>query len=178
VESRRGRRPQGAETAGIAVWMSTKLRTLVAVGIMATATLVALAAPDESAKPISTGSPAPAVEGGRANARATRDTASLPVQASAQLVTPGPTTSLPPFSLPVLTPAPTSIAIPTASAKPTELRTPTPVPRKTGVYGNPWGYDFSPGRLIYSPPLLSAHISTASLVSGRTRTHMRFSAVT
>jgi hypothetical protein len=27
---------------------------------------------------------------------------------------------------------------------------PTPMP--TGVYGNPWGYNFSPGRLITNPP--------------------------
>jgi hypothetical protein len=30
--------------------------------------------------------------------------------------------------------------------------TPTPIPVYVGVNGNPWGYDFTPGSLIYSPP--------------------------
>lgn len=36
----------------------------------------------------------------------------------------------------------------TSQAKPT----PTSAPSHTGVNGNPWGYDFSSGKLIYNPP--------------------------
>lgn len=44
--------------------------------------------------------------------------------------------------------------IPTAKPVPTQAPVPTPKPQPTqptGVNGNPWGYDFTPGNLIYSP---------------------------
>lgn len=44
---------------------------------------------------------------------------------------------------------PTTTAKPTATA--TTKPTATPVRTGTGVNGNPWGYDFVPGSLIYSP---------------------------
>jgi hypothetical protein len=60
-----------------------------------------------------------------------------------------------------LTPAfsPTVVSPPTATAtaKPTPTSTPTSTPTPTptpcpGVNCNPWGYNFSPGNLIYHPP--------------------------
>jgi hypothetical protein len=50
---------------------------------------------------------------------------------------------------------------PTPTAEPTPAPTPKPTPRPTakptakpvtGVYGNPWGYNFTPGTKIYDPP--------------------------
>src|SRR5262249_9155215 len=52
---------------------------------------------------------------------------------------------------------------PMSSLTPTPIPTPTPTlalqlqptqppPQLVGVNGNPWGYDFNPGNLIYSPP--------------------------
>jgi hypothetical protein len=38
------------------------------------------------------------------------------------------------------------------SPTPTPTPRPTPTPAPTGVYGNPWGYNFTPGNLIYNPP--------------------------
>jgi hypothetical protein len=35
---------------------------------------------------------------------------------------------------------------------PTQPPAPTQAPVSTGVNGNPWGYDFNPGNLIYAPP--------------------------
>jgi hypothetical protein len=51
-----------------------------------------------------------------------------------------------------LTPIPTRPPIPTPTPIPTQPPAPTPTTATTGVNGNPWGYDFSPGNLIYSPP--------------------------
>ena len=60
--------------------------------------------------------------------------------------------------------APTATPSPTPSPTPTPTPTPTPVPAPpvqqpvqqpappSSVNGNPWGYDFNPGNLIYSPP--------------------------
>ncbi len=56
---------------------------------------------------------------------------------------------------PTASPRPTSAAHPTArpTAKPKPKPTPRPTPRPiTGINGNPWGYTFSPGALIYNPP--------------------------
>lgn len=50
-----------------------------------------------------------------------------------------------PTDVPTPTPKPTPKPTPTAAA-------PTPTPAHTGVNGNPWGYDFTPGNLIYDPP--------------------------
>jgi hypothetical protein len=54
-----------------------------------------------------------------------------------QAASPSPTAS--PTPSPTMTAAPS----PTASPSPTA---------GTGVYGNPWGYDFNPGNPIYGPP--------------------------
>jgi hypothetical protein len=46
-------------------------------------------------------------------------------------------------------------AAPTATKAPKPTATPRPKPKPTpcpGVNCNPWGYNFSPGNLIYSPP--------------------------
>jgi hypothetical protein len=65
---------------------------------------------------------------------------------------------------PLPTPKPTPTPLPTPTATPVPVRIvptltptqpppkPTPTPAKSGVNGNPWGYDFNPGNLIYSPP--------------------------
>jgi hypothetical protein len=50
------------------------------------------------------------------------------------------------------TPLPTQPPVPTPTLVPTQPPVPTPTTAKTGVKGNPWGYDFSPGNLIYNPP--------------------------
>lgn len=60
-----------------------------------------------------------------------------PTQAPTPTATPQPTAYVQPTQAP--TPVPTSAPVPTA--------TPAPV----GVNGNPWGYNFTPGNLIYSP---------------------------
>lgn len=68
-----------------------------------------------------------------------------------------------PTALPTKPPTPTPTAVPTQPPTPTPVPTqaPTPVPTQapaptpttsTGVNGNPWGYNFNPGNLIYSPP--------------------------
>ena len=49
----------------------------------------------------------------------------------------------------VPTPVPTETPIPTDTPTPTV--TPTQPPAPIGVNRNPWGYDFNPGNLIYSP---------------------------
>lgn len=49
-------------------------------------------------------------------------------------------------------PSPTATSIPpTPTPAPTDTPVP-PAPANTGVDGNPWGYNFTPGNLIYSPP--------------------------
>jgi hypothetical protein len=65
---------------------------------------------------------------------------------------------------PAATPTPTSQPTPKPTPKPTPTPTPRPVPTSPppqpaatptlcpGVNCNPWGYNFSPGNLIYSPP--------------------------
>ncbi len=78
-----------------------------------------------------------------------------------------------PADYPTDTPTPTDTPSPTATATPTPRPAiqptptprpqPTPTPHHTGVNGNPWGYDFNPGNLIYSPP--SAFCSYFSCVS-------------
>ncbi len=71
--------------------------------------------------------------------------------------TPIPPTPIPPTPTPVPTKPPTPTPIPpTPTPVPTKPPTPTPIPPTqpptTGVNGNPWGYNFTPGTLIYSPP--------------------------
>jgi hypothetical protein len=63
-----------------------------------------------------------------------------------------PTDTPVPTDTPSPTPAPT--ATPTPKSQPTQVPrpTPTPAPHCSGVNGNPWCYDFNPGKLIYVPP--------------------------
>jgi uncharacterized protein DUF4236 len=63
-----------------------------------------------------------------------------------------------PTATPAVTPDPTPSPTPRATPKPTPRPTPkatprpTPKPKPVGIYGNPWGYNFSPGSLIRNPP--------------------------
>ncbi len=50
------------------------------------------------------------------------------------------------------TTVPTIAPTPTPSPTPRPTPTATPVQQPTGVNGNPWGYDFTSGNLIYNPP--------------------------
>jgi hypothetical protein len=62
-------------------------------------------------------------------------------------------------SLPTVAPKPTQVPthavaptpVPTSPPAPTQVVVPTQPP-VLGVNGNPWGYDFTPGDLIYNPP--------------------------
>ena len=56
-------------------------------------------------------------------------------------------------TLPTTTPKPTNTPTPIPTRKPTPRPTekPTQQPVHTGVNGNPWGYDFVQGNLIYDP---------------------------
>ena len=45
-----------------------------------------------------------------------------------------------------------SAPTPPPTPTPTPTPRPSPTPAPTGVYGNPWGYNFTPGNLIYNPP--------------------------
>lgn len=68
--------------------------------------------------------------------------------------TPSKPTSPTPTPTPSPTPRPTPTPIPpTPTPVPTQPPAPTPTPAPaTGVNGNPWGYNFNPGNVIYSPP--------------------------
>jgi hypothetical protein len=79
----------------------------------------------------------------------TVNTMSAPATATSA-PTPIPPTPTPVPKPPTPTPIPpTPTPIPTKSPVPTLAPTQPP---KTGVNGNPWGYDFTPGDLISSPP--------------------------
>lgn len=58
----------------------------------------------------------------------------------------------------VVTSEPTPTPTPKPTPSPTPKPTPTPTPKptqaiaQTGVGGNPWGYNFNSGNLIYNPP--------------------------
>jgi hypothetical protein len=68
------------------------------------------------------------------------DTAATPTE------TRGPTAG--PAAEPTTAATPKPTPRPTATPKPRPTATPAP----TGVYGNPWGYSFRTGNLIYNPP--------------------------
>lgn len=57
-------------------------------------------------------------------------------------------TTVAPTAVPTSPPAPTQVVVPTQPPAPM----PTSPPVHTGVNGNPWGYDFTPGNEIYQPP--------------------------
>jgi len=81
--------------------------------------------------------PVPAAESQQARNLATAD----PTPSSTTKVTATPTAK------PTLKPTPKPTPKPTA--KPTQKPTPKPA---TGVFGNPWGYDFRAGYFITNPP--------------------------
>jgi hypothetical protein len=62
-----------------------------------------------------------------------------------------PTTTTPPSP----TPSPTDTPTPEPTQQPQQpappVQQPAPPLPTTGVYGNPWGYNFTPGNYIYSP---------------------------
>ncbi len=75
-------------------------------------------------------------------------TPTTPPHQAAILVSPTVTTI--PTPTPSPTPTPKPAIAPTHTSQPTQPPpTPTPCP---GVNCNPWGYNFSPGNFIYSPP--------------------------
>ena len=91
----------------------------------------------------------------------TQDTSFLALTPTAS-VAPYPTDTPVPTDTP--TPAPTATPTPIPTMQPTATPRPQPTPTQhTGVNGNPWGYDFNPGNLIYSPP--SAFCSYFNCVS-------------
>ncbi|MGZ3583388.1 MAG: hypothetical protein ACXWP6_11825 [Ktedonobacterales bacterium] len=92
---------------------------------------------------------------------------------TAPTIAPTDTTATPPTATPTTPPRPTATPVtrvvvtstpahvpaakpqPTTAPQPTPRPKPTPVPTKappTGVYGNPWGYNFSCCHTISSPP--------------------------
>ncbi|GHO94528.1 hypothetical protein KSF_045760 [Reticulibacter mediterranei] len=81
---------------------------------------------------------------------ATVDTMSAPATATPTPIPPTPT-PIPPTPTPVPTKPPTPTPTPIPTKPPVPTLAPTQPP-KTGVNGNPWGYDFTPGNLISSPP--------------------------
>lgn len=84
------------------------------------------------------------------NGAPTTPTTTTPSTQAAQIAATARPTTAPtakPTTAPTAKPAARSTVAPTQAPKPT----PTPAPR-TGVNGNPWGYNFNPGNLIYNPP--------------------------
>ncbi len=73
--------------------------------------------------------------------QATREPTMMPT------TTPTSTATLAPTPRPTATTPPR----PTATTPPRPTPTTAP-PQSSGVYGNPWGYDFNPGNPIYNPP--------------------------
>lgn len=74
--------------------------------------------------------------------------------ASNKVQPPAPTT-VPTHAVPTTvapTQVPTQPPVPTSPPAPTQVPAPTSPPVHTGVNGNPWGYDFTAGNLIYNPP--------------------------
>ena len=71
-------------------------------------------------------------------------------QVTSTMPTPSPTPEQVPTPAPTATPIPQPTQPPTP--RPTQPPAPTQPPVHTGVNGNPWGYDFTPGNYIYAPP--------------------------
>jgi len=72
-------------------------------------------------------------------------------QPTHQTVKPTPTLKPTDTPVPTDTPLPTPTSVPTAIPTQAPTQAPTQPPAQTGVNGNPWGYDFTPGNLIYFP---------------------------
>ena len=70
--------------------------------------------------------------------------ATAPKQVTPTIPTPSPTPGQVPTAVPTATPTPVP--------QPTQPPAPQSSPIYTGVNGNPWGYDFTPGNFISSPP--------------------------
>jgi hypothetical protein len=79
---------------------------------------------------------------------ATQQAAILVATATTVLPTDTPTATDTPQPTATPTVRPTPKPQPTQPPRPT----PTPAPHCSGVNGNPWCYDFNPGKLIYVPP--------------------------
>ncbi len=77
-------------------------------------------------------------------------TATKPKPTVAPTKEPVPTATPAPTQAPIPTPIPTQAPVPTQPPAPTQP--PPTAPPVTGVNGNPWGYNFTPGNVIYSPP--------------------------
>lgn len=80
--------------------------------------------------------------------QATPTATSTPLPTPTNTPAPTATTAPPPTPVPTLAPTTAPTPIPT---QPQPMPTPQPT-QSTGVNGNPWGYSFVPGNLIYSPP--------------------------
>ncbi|SRR5581483_1373490 len=85
--------------------------------------------------------------------QATPTGALTPTQQPAAMPTPTPTQQPTPTPTPRPQPTPTPTPVPQPAAVPTQAPAPTQAPTKTGIGGNPYGYDLNaPGNLIYNPP--------------------------
>lgn len=105
-------------------------------------------APTGPASPSPTATPAPTE-----TASPFAPSTSAPATATA-VPTVTPTIRPTPRATPVPTPRPTIAAVrrtPAPTPRPTARPTPAPT-SQPGVYGNPWGYNFTPGNFIYKPP--------------------------
>ena len=99
--------------------------------------------------------------GSSGNASSGGTPAPAPTQHAAPIQKPTPKPIATPTPIPSPTSTPTPTAVPTQPpvqqqptqqpAPPPPVQQPVPPPPVTGVNGNPWGYDFNPGNLIYSP---------------------------
>jgi uncharacterized protein DUF4236 len=130
--------PAGKGVRGF--WARRSLRGKSAIVVLAILLLAAL-------NPNGAPAPSPAGAFVPAAAAASPNTARVPLVARPTvLATAGPAAEA--------TPRATSAATPRPTPKPTPRPTPKPTPRPkpVGLYGNPWGYNFSPGSLIKSPP--------------------------
>ena len=80
---------------------------------------------------------------------------SIPTRVPTFAVTPTHTSTQQPTPIPTLAPTqpPAPTSVPTQTPIPTFVPTQAPAPTQppTGTNGNPWGYSFAPGTLIYSP---------------------------
>lgn len=77
---------------------------------------------------------------------------SSPIQTTPNEPTETPTSTSTPTPIPTSEPTPTPTQEPVQSQPVAQQPVQSaPPPATTGVYGNPWGYDFNPGSKIYAP---------------------------
>jgi len=107
-----------------------------------TQTVTGTTKPTETAMSLATATPtSPAVQ-----------PTATPVQLTSIQPTPTQMVSVQPTMVPTRVVVPTPTPVPTQAPVPVPTPVPTQAPARTGVNGNPWGYDFNQGNLIYSPP--------------------------